>query len=163
MSRVLVSSILATSILVASTPAYSASPPWTITTEYGVTDSVHSSPHKGIDFAIPEGTAISSLTPGVVDRIGDHGGKSFGKFVQVKSMNKTIIYAHLSETLVKEGDTISTGDVIAYSGNTGRSTGPHLHFQVNIQGKPADPMPTIWTATIKKALLGRDNHVQGEN
>jgi murein DD-endopeptidase MepM/ murein hydrolase activator NlpD len=134
--------------------ADAASPPWTITTEYAEIDSVHTKPHKGIDFALPEGTPIKSVTEGTVISTRDYGNVNLGKSVMIQSGDKVVMYGHLADQLVEVGDKIDFGETIGISGNTGRSTGPHLHFQVTINGKPIDPRPTIWQGMMKKALVG---------
>lgn len=130
-----------------------SSPPWTITAEYGSISSVHTKPHQGIDFAVPIGTPVKSVTDGKVIKVEDTGNNGFGKSVMISSNNRTVIYAHLSKQLAEVGQEIKLGDIIGESGNTGRSTGPHLHFQVNINGKAIDPNPTLWQASLRKALL----------
>jgi murein DD-endopeptidase MepM/ murein hydrolase activator NlpD len=130
-----------------------ASPPWTITTEYGEIDGVHHTPHNGIDYAVPEGTPIKSIVDGRVEIVKDEGNISFGKSVRIRTPDgKLVIYGHLKDWTVRPGQVVHFGDVIGHSGNTGHSTGPHLHFQVNINGKPVDPHPTIWEGMMRKAL-----------
>ncbi len=89
--------------------------------------------HNGIDFGIPVGTKIFAVQDGIVLGTGntDDGcpGASYGKWVLLKHQNGlSSLYAHLSSFTTKAGDTVKKGDVIALSGNTGYSTGPHLHF-----------------------------------
>ena len=96
-------------------------------------------PHNGVDFAMPTGTAIVSIGDGVVTRVHRH--PFAGKYVEVQhcSQYKTR-YLHLSRSLVKRGQAVKRGDRIALSGNTGRSTGPHLHFELHVNGRPANPL-----------------------
>lgn len=149
-----VSLIQITVMLIAPDVVEASSPPWTITCEYGETDSLHPSGHKGVDFALPNGTELKSVVEGTVEVARDEGDVSYGKSVRIKTDDgKLVIYGHLSDMAVKPGDHIEFGEVIGHSGNTGRSTGPHLHFQVNRNGTAINPMPTIWTASLKKALL----------
>jgi murein DD-endopeptidase MepM/ murein hydrolase activator NlpD len=89
--------------------------------------------HNGIDFAAAVGTPIKAVLDGVVQGVGDTDtackGASYGKWVMIKHPNGlSSVYAHLSLSKVAEGQTVKTGDVIAYSGATGYVTGPHLHF-----------------------------------
>lgn len=91
--------------------------------------------HNGIDFGSPEGTGVVSALSGVVEAIGNTdtiaGCYSYGKWVLIRHPNGlTTLYAHLSHISVSQGEAVPTGGVIGYSGNTGYSTGPHLHFTV---------------------------------
>ncbi|MCP3732007.1 peptidoglycan DD-metalloendopeptidase family protein [Sphingomonas sp. MG17] len=97
-----------------------------------------SSNHKGIDIAVPVGTGVRAGADGVVVSVGNMG--KLGKAVIVDYGDKVIAtYGHLSEILVAKGQTVSAGDTIARSGNTGNSTGPHLHYGVTKDGRPIDP------------------------
>ena len=130
-----------------------ASPLFTITTDFGEIDSVHKVPHKGIDLAMPVGTPIKSIVDGVVSSVSDTGHEGFGKSVRiVDGHGHTLILGHLSKILVHKGEHISMGELVALSGSTGHSTGPHLHLQVNINGKPVNPMPLMTASAAKKAL-----------
>ena len=91
--------------------------------------------HNGIDFGTRVGTPILSALEGTVLGTGNTdascSGVSYGKWVLIKHPNGlTSLYAHLSSILVKEGDRLATSQKIGLSGNTGYSTGPHLHFTV---------------------------------
>mgnify|MGYP001574185719 CR=1 FL=1 len=91
--------------------------------------------HNGVDFQAAPGTKVKASLNGVVIGAGDTDkvckGASFGKWVLLKHNNGlSTIYAHLSLITVAEGQTVKTGNIIGYSGNTGYSTGPHLHFGV---------------------------------
>ena len=98
--------------------------------------------HKGIDFAAKTGTEIHSVAAGVVSFAGRKGG--YGNAVEV-SHGKGLVsrYGHLSKFKVKEGTLVKKGDLIALSGSTGRSTGPHLHLEILKDGKQIDPMKFI--------------------
>lgn len=88
--------------------------------------------HTGVDFAVPVGTDILAVADGVITKA--NWGKSYGlQIVQeigLHSKKQYCIYAHLSKILVKPGDKVKKGQHIAESGNTGNSTGPHLHFEL---------------------------------
>lgn len=90
--------------------------------------------HTGVDFRASIGTNLYASFSGVVDGVGDIDSYcpkpvSFGKWVLIKHNNGlSTLYAHMSLIKVKKGDKVSTGDLIGYTGNTGLSTGPHLHF-----------------------------------
>lgn len=94
--------------------------------------------HKGIDFAAPIGTEIYSVGGGVVSSAGEKAG--YGIAVEIDHGDGLVSrYGHLSEAKVKEGQVIKKGDLIALMGNTGRSTGPHLHLEVLKNGEQLDP------------------------
>jgi murein DD-endopeptidase MepM/ murein hydrolase activator NlpD len=106
--------------------------------------------HTGVDFAVPVGTCILAVADGVITKA--NWGKSYGvQIVQeigLRSKKQFCIYAHLSKTLVKPGDKVYKGQHIGESGNTGNSTGPHLHFEVrnNIRwsaGTDLNPQPVL--------------------
>ena len=108
-------------------------------------------PHNGVDFAVMTGTTVLSTGDGVVRRVGHH--RYAGKYIEIDHGGSyTTRYLHLNKILVKRGSRISRGQRIAQSGNTGRSTGPHLHFELHIDGRPVNPMtaeiPT--DAAVKK-------------
>jgi murein DD-endopeptidase MepM/ murein hydrolase activator NlpD len=95
-------------------------------------------PHKGTDYAVPIGTPIRVVASGRVVAAGDSGGAS-GVFVKVShSGGQESQYLHLSEVAVTAGDRVLPGTIIGQSGNTGRSTGPHLHLHFRIGGKEVD-------------------------
>ncbi len=86
--------------------------------------------HAGIDFAVPEGTKVHSTGDGIVAFSGYD--KGFGQKVTINhGYGYKTVYAHLSKSLVRQGQKISRGDIIALSGNTGVSTGPHVHYEVH--------------------------------
>ncbi len=108
-----------------------------ISQNFGITKFSPVIPHNGVDFAIPIGTPIKSSLNGFVVDAGNmdlaNGGRcrSYGKWILVQHPNGlSTLYAHLSLIKVSKSQSVSTGEVIAYSGNTGNSTGPHLHFTV---------------------------------
>lgn len=115
-----------------------------ITSRFGEISSVHPKPHTGIDIAMPEGTPLKSITEGVVQRVVDYGSENIGKGVIVQLADgKTAIYGHLSDIKVKAGQIVKEGDLLGLSGNTGRSTGPHLHFGMKENGQLIDPTKFI--------------------
>jgi len=94
--------------------------------------------HEGVDFAGKAGADIVAVASGVVSWSGERYG--FGKMVEVAHGDGVITrYAHNQENLVKVGDMVRRGDVVARMGNSGRSTGPHVHFEVHKNGRPVDP------------------------
>ncbi|KMT21866.1 peptidoglycan DD-metalloendopeptidase family protein [Clostridium cylindrosporum] len=95
--------------------------------------------HKGVDIAGPVGTPIKAAEGGEVVFSGDRG--TYGKCVIIKHINGyETLYAHNSKLIAKQGDKVDKGEIISELGNTGRSTGPHLHFEVKVNGKQIDPM-----------------------
>lgn len=97
------------------------------------------SPHNGTDFATPIGTKVIAPGDGIVSLVTDH--RYAGKYVVIDHGNKyRTRYLHLSKALVHKGQRVSRGQVIALSGNTGRITGPHLHYEFHINGRPVNPM-----------------------
>ncbi|MET9661921.1 M23 family metallopeptidase [Streptomyces sp. NPDC006510] len=90
--------------------------------------------HSGQDFAVPIGTKVEAAHTGVVVKAGPNGGgdgPAYGNAVVIKHANGTYSqYAHLSEIDVRIGEAVRTGEKIALSGNTGNSSGPHLHFEI---------------------------------
>ena len=104
-------------------------------TKFAQSGGYNGNGHNGIDFRASTGTKVKSALTGTVEAIGNtdeiKGCYSYGKYVLIKHNNGlSTLYAHLSFISVNKGDTIITGDTIGYSGNTGYSTGPHLHFGV---------------------------------
>jgi murein DD-endopeptidase MepM/ murein hydrolase activator NlpD len=100
--------------------------------------------HTGIDFAVPQGTDIIAVADGKISNA--NWGKSYGTQIvqKIAGQDTWVIYAHLSKSLVKAGDEIKKGQHIGESGNTGNSSGPHLHFEArnNIRwsaGQDLDP------------------------
>jgi len=94
--------------------------------------------HTGLDFPATPGTPIYAAAGGMVVTQEFHS--QYGNMLEVDHGNNLITrYAHTSKVLVKKGDLIKRGQKIAEVGNTGRSTGPHLHFEVLVQGVPQDP------------------------
>jgi murein DD-endopeptidase MepM/ murein hydrolase activator NlpD len=108
--------------------------------------------HKGTDFAAPFGTPIKASGDGVVSFEGWHGGH--GNYILVHH-NATYDtgYAHISRFApgVKKGSRVRQGQIIAYVGSTGLSTGPHLHYEVHIKGVPVDPMNTKLPTSVMLA------------
>ena len=95
--------------------------------------------HTGVDIAAKEGTSIVAAYNGVIKETGY--GEKKGNFVLMEHPDGTeTLYCHCSEILVTEGSVIRAGEAIALIGNTGWSTGPHLHFEIHINGSAVDPL-----------------------
>ena len=98
--------------------------------------------HDGIDIAGKEGTEVISVAAGVVTWAGKRYG--YGSLVEVNHGNGYVTrYAHNKDITVKVGDTVRKGQALATMGSTGRSTGPHVHFEVIKHGRTVDPMQYI--------------------
>lgn len=98
--------------------------------------------HNGVDLAVVTGTKVLATADGVCERSSWYNG--YGLCVDIRHENGVLSrYAHLSKPLVQVGDTVSQGDVIAYSGSTGNSTGPHLHFELIFDGVAKNPLDYI--------------------
>ncbi|WP_394131120.1 peptidoglycan DD-metalloendopeptidase family protein [Shewanella maritima] len=96
-------------------------------------------PHNGTDFATPIGTPVVAPGDGVVTMVTNHAFA--GKYIVIEHDNKVRTrYLHLSRFHVRKGQRVKRGQVIALTGNTGRSTGPHLHYEFHVNGRPTDPM-----------------------
>ena len=111
--------------------------------------------HKGIDFAVPTGTPIMVAGDGVVEKAGFNG--AYGNYVRVRhSSGYSTAYAHMSRITsgLRAGKRVNQGQIIGYVGTTGRSTGPHLHYEVLQAGKQINPM-SIKIPTGTK-LAGRE-------
>jgi len=94
--------------------------------------------HRGTDIAAPQGTAITAAAAGTVCFAGEKG--TYGNLLQIDHGNGYVTcYAHCSEFLAGEGDWVEQGQEVALVGSTGRSTGPHCHFEIRWQGEPFDP------------------------
>jgi len=108
--------------------------------------------HAGLDFAAPTGTAVLSAAKGVVSFVGERSG--YGKVVEVEHGNGLVTrYAHLSAYLSRKGQQVQIGTPIAKVGSTGRSTGPHLHFEVRRADEPLDPKAFLDTGRRLLATL----------
>lgn len=96
-------------------------------------------PHNGTDFAMNTGTPVLSTGDGVVTRVENH--PFAGKYIDIQHGSRfTTRYMHLDRVLVRNGQTVNRGDRVGLSGATGRVTGPHLHFELHVNGRPVDPM-----------------------
>jgi murein DD-endopeptidase MepM/ murein hydrolase activator NlpD len=99
--------------------------------------------HAGDDFATPVGTPLSSMSSGTVTFAGWESG--YGNKIEIQYWDGTVSeYAHLSRVAVSVGDSVAPGTLVGYSGDTGHSTGPHLHLEIHPNGgAPIDPAPWL--------------------
>lgn len=132
----------------------------TITQSYGKTSFAKKSGfyksgfHNGIDFGIPIGTSILAAADGKVIAIGNNGKYAYGRYVAIDHGNGLVtMYGHLSSVTRKLGEKVKRGDTIAKSGNTGNSTGPHLHFTV-FSAKSFDVVASKVVKSLKDIPVG---------
>ena len=96
--------------------------------------------HNGVDLAAASGTPVYATADGMVEMAQYYG--SYGNYVQLgHGGSLETRYAHLSSYTVAPGERVNKGDLIGYVGSTGRSTGPHLHYEVRVEGDPVNPVP----------------------
>uniref|UniRef100_UPI003340FBBA M23 family metallopeptidase n=1 Tax=Castellaniella defragrans TaxID=75697 RepID=UPI003340FBBA len=108
--------------------------------------------HEGLDFVAPRGAPIRAASGGLVLRAGTVRG--YGKMVEIDHGNGLVTrYAHASSLAVRAGDLVRQGELIAHVGNTGQSTGPHLHFEVRMAGYPLDPTLFLGASAGRPDLL----------
>jgi len=98
--------------------------------------------HTGLDISVPESTFVFSTARGIVKKVGYN--EDLGIFIRIShDKGYETVYGHLSKAFVKEGDTVKTGQLIGLSGRTGKTTGPHIHYEVLKDGKHIDPVLTL--------------------
>lgn len=115
----------------------------TISSRYGVSSKIRVSTHTGLDIATTTGTPIKVVADGTITLAAYSG--SYGYLVKVDHGNGVETwYGHTSKMLVKEGQAVKAGDTIALVGSTGNSTGPHLHFEVRINGEHVNPQKYLY-------------------
>jgi hypothetical protein len=117
-----------------------------VTSEYGAMEKgLRTSPHSGIDLSMPEGTPLFSPVDGVVKKVVDYGNENLGKGIYIETEDhQTVIMGHLSDFRVSEGVSVHQGDLVALSGNTGHSTGGHLHLGLkDDSGSIINPEPLL--------------------
>ncbi len=107
--------------------------------------------HKGIDLAAPTGTPVYATADGIVDRA--EWFSSYGLFIEIDhGAELETRYAHMSRLAVAEGQWVNKGDLIGYVGSTGRSTGPHLHYEVRVSGVAVNPIPYMVEVPVNQQL-----------
>jgi murein DD-endopeptidase MepM/ murein hydrolase activator NlpD len=119
-------------------PAAQTSAPAGLPTTGPISQEFHPG-HTGIDVAVPVGTPIHSTMPGKVTYAG-WNTEGYGNLVIVENGRYRTYYAHLQSIPVTVGQTVEAGAVVGLSGNTGHSTGPHLHYEVRVDGQPVQPV-----------------------
>jgi murein DD-endopeptidase MepM/ murein hydrolase activator NlpD len=133
----------------------------TFTSGYGVrSDPFRGSAamHAGIDLAAPQGTAVYATADGIVDKAEWSNG--YGNLVEVAhGKGVQTRFGHLSRILVHSGQLVHRGDMIALVGSTGRSTGPHLHYEVRIDGHAVNPVPFLQAGDYVVAMQQRSSTI----
>ncbi len=115
--------------------------------------------HAGIDLAAPTGTPVYATADGIVSRADWYS--SYGLYISVEhGASMQTRYAHLSRLAVAAGDSVKKGDLIGYVGSTGRSTGPHLHYEVRVEGLAVNPIPYMVESEAQLAYA-RDARLAG--
>ena len=119
--------------------------------------------HKGVDLAATTGTPIYATADGVVSKAEFYS--SYGNFVSIEHGARIQTrYAHMSRIAVADGSFVQKGDLIGYVGSTGRSTGPHLHYEVRIDGQAVNPVPYMVESQAQAAFaLAMGEGGQGGN
>lgn len=116
--------------------------------------------HEGVDLAVPRGTPIYAPADGLVEMAKRFG--SYGNFIKIEHGGEMETrYGHLSAFNVTAGQYVHKGDVIGYVGSTGRATGPHLHYEVRINGQAVDPMPYLSLGQV--ALVADPNGARDDD
>ncbi|MEV6725428.1 M23 family metallopeptidase [Streptomyces xanthochromogenes] len=128
---------------------------YTLSASFGLGGSMWSHKHSGQDFAVPTGTSVLAAHAGTVVKAGPIGagdGPAYGNAVVIRHANNTYSqYAHLSKINVRVGQSVGTGERIALSGNTGNSSGPHLHFEIRTSpnyGTAVNPVAFLRTVGV---------------
>lgn len=111
-------------------------------------------PHGGVDYGVPEGTPVYAVTDGVVDPTG-YDAPGFGHYIKTSNSDGSEnFFGHLSRKLIEGGTRVKAGDLVGYSGNSGSSTGPHLHFEVRKGGNKLDPLAYLSGAEANNLIAG---------
>ncbi|MEU3407884.1 M23 family metallopeptidase [Streptomyces sp. NPDC006670] len=128
---------------------------YTLSATFGKGGSMWAHKHSGQDFAVPVGTPVHAASGGTVVKAGPNGGgdgPAYGNAIVIKHADNTYSqYAHLSKILVKVGQKVTLDQKIALSGNTGNSSGPHLHFEIRTTpnyGSAIDPVAFLRKAGV---------------
>lgn len=94
--------------------------------------------HKGLDITVPVGSSVFAFDDGIVSEISV--SKTLGNYVVISHGDYETLYAHLNQAICRKGDAVNAGDAIGFSGATGRTLSPHLHFEIRVNGEAIDPM-----------------------
>ena len=114
--------------------------------------------HRGVDYGVPIGTPVVAVGAGRVKAVG-HSERA-GNFIKLAhAAGYESAYLHLDRVHVKAGDVVAANDVIALSGNTGRSTGPHLHYELRLAGIALDPLASMPPSSVALGPIARRQHL----
>ncbi len=118
--------------------------------------------HTGIDLKSKIGDDVYATASGVVIKARNDDSGGYGKYIIVQnSFGFSTLFAHLDDIFVKEGDFVSKNSLIAYSGNTGRSTGPHLHYEIKFMDKHINPIDFIyWNKKTFNSIFNSNNNIK---
>lgn len=121
--------------------------------------------HRGLDFAANRKTPIVTTADGIVGFVQDRNRGTYGRVIRVyHNYGFRTIYAHLNKTFVKSGDIVKKGQVIGLSGNSGRSTGPHLHYEIKHGNKVLNPYSFLkWDLDNFDRIFKKERKVQWES
>ena len=116
--------------------------------------------HEGVDLKAEKGAKVYSAADGIVDTTKYNGG--YGNMLIVThAYGFTSVYAHLSRFVVRQGEFVKKGQLVAYSGNTGRTSGPHLHYEVRFMNEPINPEPFVgWSYANFAYLFEKESRVK---
>ena len=137
-----------------------------VSSPFGDISNIHPNGHTGLDLVMETGTILHSPVDGVVKKVVDFGSENIGKGVYIETDDhQTVIMGHLSDFKVHEGQSIHEGDIVALSGNTGHSTGSHLHLGLkDADGSFTNPEPLLtssgegqisWSNFLDNGKVGR--------
>jgi murein DD-endopeptidase MepM/ murein hydrolase activator NlpD len=111
-----------------------------VTEPFGAVNSIHTTSHTGVDLATFNLTPLPSVSDGIVEKVYHLGNQNIGNGIKIETPEgHDIIYGHLSEVLVKEGQHVELGQIIGKAGSSGNATGYHLHLGEKIDGQFVDP------------------------
>ncbi len=139
-----------------------------VTSSYGMRQHpVHNreAMHGGIDFGAPVGTPVYATADGVVEWAAYHRSSGYGKMVRlIHNYGFSTVYGHLDQIEVASGNYVRRGDLLGYSGNTGISTGPHLHYEVRHLNRRLDPATFLrWSISEYDSLFANEDRVEWES
>jgi len=125
-----------------ATPAWPLAQRGFVTRTYGSSGDSSGDGHTGVDIAVPSGSYVRATRAGVVEEAGED--EVYGRYVRIAHGDAiSSLYGHNSWLFVRPGDSVERLQVIALSGNTGRSTAPHLHFEIRSNGELIDPLAFV--------------------
>lgn len=137
---------------------------YTMTNPFGVFFNFHGRrlKHQGTDWALPKGTPVLACFDGLVSRVEKYRVGGYGRSVYLRSVSGKFeaLYSHLENIFVEVNQKVRVGDILGHSGNTGFSTGPHLHFGLKLYGEYVDPEKHIKVKLSEKdKLLKSDEYI----